>query len=100
MAIATLPYARGPAAEAQLYVVLSGAPRPLRQAGGGLTGGHTTEGSELALGFSVTGFGEEGSLFQKSRLQAGDRLVLTKPLGSGALLAAWMRGECRADWFA
>ena len=53
----------------------------------------------MALGFAVTGYGEEGRLFQKSRLRDGDRLVLTKPLGSGALLAAWMRGACRAAWF-
>jgi selenide,water dikinase len=99
LAIATLPYARGPIQEAQLYELLSGAVESLRQHGVVLTGGHTTEGSELALGFAVTGFGEEGRLFQKSRLQVGDRLILTKPLGSGALLAAWMRGECRAAWF-
>jgi selenide,water dikinase len=99
LAIATLPYARGPVQEAQLYELLSGAVESLRQLGVVLTGGHTTEGSELALGFAVTGFAEEGRLFQKSRLRVGDRLILTKPLGSGALLAAWMRGECRATWF-
>src|SRR5207237_3575776 len=48
---------------------------------------------------AVTGFGEEDRLFQKSKLQPGDQLVLTRPLGSGALLAAWMRGECSAAWF-
>jgi selenide,water dikinase len=99
LAIATLPQARGPVQEAMLYELLSGAVRSLRQLGVVLTGGHTTEGSELALGFAVTGFGEEDSLFQKSKLQPGDVLILTKPLGSGALLAAWMRGECRAEWF-
>ncbi len=99
LAIATLPYARGPVQEAQLYELLSGAVESLRSLGVVLTGGHTTEGSEMALGFAVTGFAEEGRLFQKSKLQPGDRLILTKPLGSGALLAAWMRGECRADWF-
>ena len=51
------------------------------------------------LGFAVTGFAEEGNLFQKSNLQVGDRLILTKPIGSGALLAAWMRGRCKAAWF-
>jgi selenide,water dikinase len=99
LAIATLPYARGPIQEAQLYELLSGAVDSFRRLGVVLTGGHTTEGSELALGFAVTGFGEEGRLFRKSNLRPGDRLILTKPLGSGALLAAWMRGECRAAWF-
>jgi selenide,water dikinase len=99
LAIATLPYARGPIQEAQLFELLSGAVHSFRQLGVVLTGGHTTEGSELALGFSVTGFAEEGRLFQKGNLQPCDKLILTKPLGSGALLAAWMRGECRAKWF-
>jgi selenide,water dikinase len=99
LAIATLPYARGPIQEAQLYELLCGAVDSFRELGVVLTGGHTTEGSELALGFAVTGFGEEDRLFQKSKLQVGDVLILTRPLGSGALLAAWMRGECRAVWF-
>jgi selenide, water dikinase len=99
LAIATLPYARGPIQEAQLFELLSGALESLRGLGVVLTGGHTTEGSDLALGFAVTGFAEEDCLFQKGRLRPGDRLILTKPLGSGALLAAWMRGECRAVWF-
>ncbi len=99
LAIATLPYARGPIQEAQLYELLTGAVDSFRKLGVVLTGGHTTEGSELALGFAVTGFGEEDRLFQKNRLRPGDALILTRPLGSGALLAAWMRGECRAAWF-
>jgi selenide,water dikinase len=99
LAIATLPFARGPVQEQQLFELLSGAVRSLDEMGAVLAGGHTTEGQELAVGFSVTGFAEEGRLFQKSKLQPGDRLLLTKPLGSGALLAAWMRGKCRADWF-
>ncbi len=99
LAVATLPYARGPVQEARLYELLSGAVRSLRELGVVLTGGHTTEGAELALGFAVTGHAEEGRLFRKAGLRPGDVLVLTKPLGSGALLAAWMRGECRAEWF-
>jgi selenide,water dikinase len=100
LAIATLPYARGPVQEAMLYELLSGAVHTLRQLGVTLTGGHTVEGNELALGFAVTGYGEEDALFQKSKLHPGDVLILTKPLGTGALLAAWMRNECRASWFA
>jgi selenide,water dikinase len=99
LALATLGYARGPVQEAHLYELLSGALRSFREAGVILTGGHTTEGSETALGFAVTGFAEEDGLFRKNALRPGDVLILTKPLGSGALLAAWMRGDCRAVWF-
>jgi selenide,water dikinase len=99
LALATLPYARGPVQEAQLYELLAGALESFRPLGVVLTGGHTTEGNELALGFSITGFGDEARLFRKSNLHPGDQLILTKPLGTGALLAAWMRGACRADWF-
>ena len=99
LAIATLPYARGPVQESQLYELLAGAVATFRELGVVLSGGHTTEGPELALGFSVTGFGEEGKLFRKGGLKPGDQLILTKPLGTGALLAAWMRGRCRAEWF-
>jgi selenide,water dikinase len=99
LAVATVPHARGPVQEAQLHEMLSGAMRTFKDAGVVLTGGHTTEGTELALGFAVTGHGEEGRLFEKGRLEPGDLLILTRPLGSGALLAAWMRGQCRASWF-
>jgi selenide,water dikinase len=99
LAIATLPYARGPVQEGMLFELLSGAVEVFRRLGVTLTGGHTTEGSELSLGFAVTGHGEEDRLFRKAGLQPGDKLILTKPVGSGALLAAWMRGECSAGWF-
>ena len=46
LAIATIPDARGPIQEAQLYELLSGAVHTFRQAGVVLTGGHTTEGSD------------------------------------------------------
>lgn len=99
LAVATLPHARGPVQEEQLHELLAGAARELRALGIALAGGHTAEGQELALGFAVTGIGEQATLFRKSSLRPGDVLVLTKPLGSGALLAAWMRGQCRAAWF-
>lgn len=99
LAIATLPYARGPIQEAQLFELLAGAQRSFLELGVTLAGGHTTEGSELAVGFAMTGQADEGRLFRKGGLVTGDRLILTKPLGTGALLAAWMRAGCRAEWF-
>ncbi|MGL4552898.1 MAG: selenide, water dikinase SelD, partial [Gemmataceae bacterium] len=98
LAIATLPYARGPVQEAMLYELLSGALASFKQLGVVLTGGHTTEGPELALGFAVTGHADEAALFQKGALRPDDVLVLTKPLGTGALLAEGMMTKLRADW--
>src|SRR5882762_7586693 len=47
LAIATLPYARGPVQEGMLFELMSGAAQTLRELGVVLAGGHTTEGPEL-----------------------------------------------------
>jgi selenide,water dikinase len=59
-----------------------------RAAGADVVGGHSTEGAELTIGFTVTGVAER--VVGKGGAQAGDALVLTKPLGSGTILAAEM----------
>ena len=99
LAIATLPYARGPIQAAQLSELLTGATRTFNEHGVVLTGGHTSEGHDLSLGFAVTGYADEDQLFRKGNLVPGDMLILTKPLGTGAIMAAWMRGECSAKHF-
>jgi selenide,water dikinase len=98
LAIATVPYARGPVQRDLLREMLGGATRELRALRVALSGGHTTEGAELALGLAVTGHGERDALFRKGALRPGDKLVITKPVGTGAILAAWMRGRCRSAW--
>src|SRR5690606_1008895 len=59
-------------------------------------GGHSSEGSELALGFSVTGDVEPDRIMRKGGLKIGDALVLTKPIGTGIIFAAAMRAKARA----
>ena len=93
LAIATVPPARPPIVEHDLYHMLRGALDILEPAGAALAGGHSAEGAELALGFAVTGrVPAGGRLLRKSGLRAGDRLILTKPLGTGIILAAEGRG--------
>ncbi|MDA7977243.1 MAG: selenide, water dikinase SelD [Pirellulales bacterium] len=99
LAIATLPFARTPIQEAQLQELMAGASESLREMEITLAGGHTTEGTELAMGFAMTGFARRGRLFRKSGLRPGNTLILTKPLGTGALLAALMQSECKAAWY-
>lgn len=97
LAIASLPPARPAIVEADLFHLLTGAAEVLEAAGAVLVGGHSAEGAELALGFAVTGRTRPGRLLRKGGLKPGDRLLLTKPLGTGVILAAEMRGRASAQ---
>src|SRR6202048_1791584 len=92
LAIATLPPARPPIVEHDLFQMLRGGLDVLEPAGAGRVGGGGAEGAELALGFAVTGRPQPGKLLRKAGLRAGERLILTKPLGTGVILAAAARG--------
>ena len=63
-----------------------------------LVGGHSGEAGEAALGFAVTGLAEAETLTRKSGLRPGDALILTRPIGTGIVLAGHMRGLTRASW--
>ncbi len=98
LAIATLPDGPEAKVEAELSAMMAGANAILREAGCALVGGHTGEGAELALGFAVHGLVARDAVLRKGGLRPGDALVLTKPVGTGTLLAADMRGLARARW--
>lgn len=63
----------------------------LGDAGAQLVGGHTTMGSEMTIGFTVTGTKKTPPI-TVAGAQAGDVLVLTRPIGSGVILAGEMQG--------
>jgi len=98
LAIATVPYGLESKVEADLSAMITGANEVLREARCALVGGHTSEGAELALGFAVNGLVPAAAALRKDGLQPGDGLILTKPLGTGTLLAADMRGRAKARW--
>jgi selenide,water dikinase len=98
LAIVTLAYGPEAKLEADLLQLLAGATETLTEAGAVLVGGHTGEGTELAFGLTVNGVATPDQLWRKSGMRAGDRLVLTKPLGTGTLFAADMRAKARGDW--
>ncbi len=64
----------------------------LNAAGAQLVGGHTTMGAELTIGFTVTGTKDRMPL-TVSGAKAGDVLILTRPIGSGVIMAADMAGQ-------
>jgi selenide, water dikinase len=96
LAVAVTPFARENKMEDDLYQMLAGALAVFREAGVSLIGGHSSEGAELALGFTVNGFAAPGGLLRKSGFASGDRLILTKPLGTGVIFAAGMRARAPA----
>ncbi len=98
LAIATVPFGVEAKVEADLAAMLAGANAVLRASGCALVGGHTGEGAELALGFAVEGRVAREALMRKGGLVPGDALVLTKPIGTGVVLAGHMRGVARARW--
>ena len=63
-------------------------------AGATIVGGHTSMGAEMTIGFTVTGMRETPPI-TLSGAQAGDCLVLTRPIGSGIIMAAHMEGTAR-----
>jgi len=87
LAIASVP-AGPPRQQAELlFQLLSGAVREFTSAGATLMGGHTLEADLLQIGFSVLGRLGDRPAWRRSLLQPGDQLILTKPLGTGAILA-------------
>ncbi len=100
LALATLPPGLESRTEELLVQMLGGALKTLEDAACALVGGHSAEGRELALGFSVNGWVDESltALMTKSALRPGDRLLLTKPLGTGVLLVAHQKLRARGQW--
>lgn len=83
--------AASPAIHARMLArIQHAAAEAMGQAGAEVVGGHTTAGAELVLGFAVTGTLAPAVLRRKGGARPGDVLVLSRPLGSGTLLAALM----------
>jgi len=98
LALATLPFGIDDKVRDDLTQMLLGALETLDAAGAALVGGHTAEGAEMSLGFSVNGLADREHVLRKRGARPGERLILTKPLGTGTLLAAHMRGKASGRW--
>ena len=74
-----------------IAAILAAAAGVVRDAGGTVAGGHTIRSEEPIFGLAVQGLVHPDRVWSKAGARPGDRLVLSKPLGSGIVLAGGQR---------
>ena len=75
-----------------LHQIVAGALEKISEAGAVLAGGHTIEDDEPKFGLAVNGIVHPDRLWTNAGAQPGDILILTKPIGSGVLFNANIKG--------
>jgi selenide,water dikinase len=68
--------------------ILRGGLQALTEAGVALMGGHTVQDQEIKFGYAVTGEVDPARMWTNSGAKPGDRLILTKPIGTGVVATA------------
>jgi selenide,water dikinase len=76
-----------------LREILRGGQEKVHEAGAFVVGGHTIIDEELKYGLAVTGRAHPKRLLTNAGAKVGDRLVLTKPIGTALLATAAKRGQ-------
>ncbi len=76
-----------------LREILRGSQDKVHEAGALVVGGHTIIDEELKFGLSVTGRAHPKRLLTNAGAIAGDRLILTKPIGTALLATLAKKGE-------
>lgn len=80
-----------------LVEILRGGQERVARAGAVIVGGHSVRDKEVKYGLSITGRIHPGKIITNATAQPGDRLVLTKPIGSGILTHAAKAGHIGED---
>lgn len=82
---------------AELALILQGGADKVVESGAALVGGHSVEDPEPKFGLSVTGLIDPRHITTNAGAQAGDVIVLTKPLGTGIITTAAKFDEASPD---
>ncbi|MBL7714272.1 MAG: selenide, water dikinase SelD [Bdellovibrionales bacterium] len=73
--------------------LMEGAQEVIAESGAVLAGGHSIDDETLKLGFSVSGFVSKDRAWTNAGAKPGDRLILTKGLGTGTITTALKNGD-------
>jgi len=82
--------------ESALQETLAGGLEKIHEAGATLVGGHSVEDSEFKYGLSVTGIVHPNQVLTNGGARIKDRLILTKPIGTG-ILATAVKGRLASE---
>jgi len=85
LAIAGFPKDADPSLLADIF---KGGLQTLQEAGVALLGGHTVQDEEIKFGYAVTGEVDPARIWTNAGAKPGDRLLLTKPIGTGVIATA------------
>ena len=77
--------------------IMLGGSEKVKEAGGILAGGHSIADQEVKYGLSVLGTIHPDKVFANNQCREGDRLILTKPLGTGIICTANRIGEASEE---
>lgn len=72
--------------------ILTGGQAAMNEEGVVILGGHSVDDVEIKIGYSVTGIVDPKSVITNAQARCGDALILTKPIGTGAISTAIKRG--------
>ena len=78
--------------------ILAGGLSKMIEAGCTVIGGHSIRDEETKFGYSVTGLIHPNRIFANEGAKPGDRLLLTKALGTGVISTAIKKGVARQEW--
>jgi selenide,water dikinase len=80
-----------------LGLILRGGQMAMNEAGVMVLGGHSVDDAEIKFGYAVTGIINPSQVITNAGARAGDALILTKPIGTGAISTGIKRGVARAE---
>ena len=78
--------------------ILAGGLDMMNEAGCTIAGGHTIRDDEIKFGYAVTGRIHPDRIWQNAGAKSGDKLLLTKPLGTGLIATALRKGAAEDAW--
>lgn len=76
-----------------ISTILTGVADKMKEAGACIIGGHTIKDAEIKCGIAVTGLVNPEKIISNSAAHPGDKIIFTKPLGTGIISTAMKTGE-------